>query len=124
LAGNNASLESTERDKEMTPAQKAKRTKLERKYWAEYEEALKQANEDFYKFARTLYPKRDAKIDAAEAKMDQIIADARAEFEETRSRIMDEFENNPEVLRLDKVRREISAEQSNIYKSKVAAIQV
>jgi F0F1-type ATP synthase membrane subunit b/b' len=76
----------------MTPAQKAKRTKLEKQYWAEYDQAVEEASKEFYDFCKTLYPERDAKIAAAEAKMDEIIAAAQAEFFETRTRIMDEFE--------------------------------
>jgi F0F1-type ATP synthase membrane subunit b/b' len=108
----------------MTPAQKAKRTKLERQYWAEYEEAMKSVNEDFYEFCRTLYPERDAKIDAAEAKMNQIIADAQAEFEATRAEAMSLVEDHPEVLRLDKVRAEFSAAQTKILFEKIESIVI
>lgn len=108
----------------VTPAQKAKRTKLEKQYWAEYEQAMEEASKEFYAFCETLYPERDAKIAAAEAKMDQIIADAQAEFFETRTRIMDEFENNPEVLRLDKVRKEFSSNQTTILFQKIEAIEI
>lgn len=108
----------------MTPAQKAKKTKLERKYYAEYEEAMKSVNEDFYGFCRTLYPERDAKIAAAEAKMDQIIADAQAEFEATRSAAMSLVEDNPEVIRLDKLRSELFAAQTKILHQKIEAIVI
>jgi hypothetical protein len=124
LAGNNASLESTERDKEMTPAQKAKRTKLERKYWAEYDQAIEPLNKDYYSFCETLYPERNAKIDAAEAKMNQIIADAQAEFKATKEQIMDEFESHPEVLRLDQVRKEFSSVQIPILFAKIESIEI
>jgi hypothetical protein len=108
----------------MTPAQKAKRTKLERKYYAEYEEAMKSVNEDFYGFCSTLYPERDAKIDAAEAKMNQIIADAQAEFEATRAEAMSLVEDHPEVIRLDKVRNEVSSVQKDVLFKKIEAIQI
>ena len=108
----------------LTPAQKAKRTKLERQCWAEYEEAMKSVNEDFYGFCRTLYPERDAKIAAAEAKMDQIIADAQAEFEATRAEAMSLVEDNPEVIRLDKVRNDVSSVQTDILFKKIAAIEI
>jgi hypothetical protein len=108
----------------LTPAQKAKRTKLERQYWAEYDQAMEPLDKDYYAFCETLYPKRNAKIDAAEAKMNQIIADAQAEFEATREQVMDEFENHPEVLRLDQVRREFSSVQIPILFAKIEAIQI
>jgi len=108
----------------VTPAQKAKRTKLERQYWAEYEEAMKSVNEDFYGFCRTLYPERDAKIAAAEAKMDQIIADAQAEFEATRSEAMSLVEDHPEVIRLEKVRDEISSALKDVLLGKISAIEI
>ena len=108
----------------VTPAQKAKRTKLERKYWAEYDQAMEEASAEYYAFCKTLYPERDAKIDAAEAKMEQIIADARAEFEAIRTQVMDEFENNPEVVRLQKVRNDISSAQTTILFQKIEAIEI
>ena len=108
----------------MTPAQKAKKTKLERKYYAEYEEEMKSVNEDFYGFCKTLYPERDAKIAAAEAKMEQIIEDAQAEFAATRAEAMSLVEDHPEVIRLDKVRREISAAQIKILHQKIDAIVI
>jgi hypothetical protein len=108
----------------LTPAQKAKRTKLERQYWAEYDEAMEPLDKDYYSFCETLYPERNAKIDAAEAKMNQIIADAQAEFEATREQVMDEFENNPEVLRLDQVRKEFSSVQIPILFAKIESIEI
>ena len=108
----------------MTPAQKAKKTKLERKYYAEYEEAMKSVNEDFYGFCRTLYPERDAKIAAAEEKMNQIIADAQAEFEATRRAAQSLVEDHPEVLRLDKVRAEFGAAQTKILFEKIESIVI
>ena len=108
----------------VTPAQKAKRTKLERKYWAEYDQAMEEASAEYYAFCKTLYPERDAKIDAAEAKMEQIIADAKAEFEAIRTQVMDEFENNPEVVRLQKVRSDISSAQTTILFQKIEAIEI
>jgi hypothetical protein len=108
----------------LTPAQKAKRTKLERQYWAEYDQAMEPLNKDYYSFCETLYPERNAKIDAAEAKMNQIIANAQAEFEATREQVMDEFENNPEVLRLDRVRKEFSSVQIPILFAKIESIEI
>lgn len=108
----------------MTPAQKAKRTKLEKQYWAEYDQAVEEASKEFYDFCKTLYPERDAKIAAAEAKMDEIIAAAQAEFFETRTRIMDEFENNPEVIRLDQERKNFSSAQTNILWAKIESIEI
>jgi hypothetical protein len=108
----------------LTPAQKAKRTKLERQYWAEYDQAMEPLNKDYYSFCETLYPERNAKIDAAEAKMNQIIANAQAEFEATREQVMDEFENNPEVLRLDRVRKEFSCVQITILFAKIESIEI
>jgi hypothetical protein len=108
----------------LTPAQKAKRTKLERQYWAEYDQAMEPLDKDYYSFCETLYPERNAKIDAAEAKMNQIIADAQAEFEATREQVMDEFENNPEVLRLDQVRKEFSSVQIPILFAKIESIEI
>jgi hypothetical protein len=108
----------------LTPAQKAKRTKLERQYWAEYEQAMESVNEDFYGFCRTLYPERDAKIAAAEEKMNQIIADAQAEFQAIRSAAQSLVEDHPEVLRLDKVRAEFGAAQTKILFEKIEAIQI
>jgi hypothetical protein len=108
----------------LTPAQKAKRTKLERQYWAEYDQAMEPLDKDYYSFCETLYPERNAKIDAAKAKMNQIIADAQAEFEATREQVMDEFENNPEVLRLDQVRKEFSSVQIPILFAKIESIEI
>jgi hypothetical protein len=108
----------------LTPAQKAKKTKLERQYYAEYEEAMKSVNEDFYGFCQTLYPERDAKIAAAEAKMDQIIADAQAEFAATRAEAMSLVEDHPEVIRLDKVRNEVSSVQTDILFKKIESIKI
>jgi F0F1-type ATP synthase membrane subunit b/b' len=108
----------------VTPAQKAKRTKLEKQYWAEYEQAMESVNEDFYGFCRTLYPERDAKIAAAEEKMNQIIADAQAEFQATRTAAQSLVEDHPEVLRLDKVRSEFSSIQTDILFKKIAAIEI
>ena len=108
----------------VTPAQKAKRTKLERQYWAEYEEAMKSVNEDFYGFCRTLYPERDAKIAAAEAKMNQIIEDAQAEFEAIRAEAVSLIENHPEVIRLEKVRDEISSALKDVLLGKISAIEI
>jgi len=108
----------------LTPAQKAKRTKLERQYWAEYDQAMEQVNEDFYGFCKTLYPERDAKIAAAEEKMQQIIEDAQAEFEATRAEAMSLVEDHPEVIRLDKVRSEFSSAQTDILFKKIAAIEI
>ena len=108
----------------VTPAQKAKRTKLERQYWAEYDQAMEPLNKDYYSFCETLYPERNAKIDAAEAKMDQIIADAQAEFQATRSSAMSLVEDNPEVIRLDKIRNELFAAQSKILHQKIEAIVI
>ena len=108
----------------VTPAQKAKRTKLERQYWAEYDQTMEEASKEFYAFCQTLYPERDAKIAAAEEKMDQIIADAQAEFQATRSAAMSLVEDNEEVIRLDKVRKEISAAQTDILFKKIAAIEI
>lgn len=108
----------------LTPAQKAKRTKLERKYFAERDAAIESAHEDLHSFCRTLYPERNAKIDAAEAKMEQIIADARAEFEETRLRVMDEFDNNPEVVRLHKIYDDIFNAATKVLSEKIEAIEI
>jgi F0F1-type ATP synthase membrane subunit b/b' len=108
----------------MTPAQKAKRTKLERKYYAEYEEATEQVNKDLYGFCETLYPERDAKIAAAEAKMNQIIEDAQAEFEAIRAEALSLIENHPEVIRLEKVRDEISSALKDVLLGKISAIEI
>jgi F0F1-type ATP synthase membrane subunit b/b' len=108
----------------MTPAQKAKKTKLERKYYAEYEEATKQVNKDLYEFCETLYPERDAKIAAAESKMNQIIEDAQAEFEAIRAEAVSFIENHPEVIRLEKVRDEISSALKDVLLGKISAIEI
>jgi|GEM_PF-4616080 len=108
----------------VTPAQKAKRTKLEKQYWAEYEEAMQEASKEFYAFCETLYPERDAKIADAEAKMEQIIADAQAEFEAIRSEAVASVEDHPEVVRLDKIRREFSSAQTTILFQKIEAIEI
>jgi F0F1-type ATP synthase membrane subunit b/b' len=116
--------ESPRKGTKMTPAQKAKRTKLEKKYYAEYEEAIKQVNQDLYAFCETLYPERDAKIAAAEAKMNQIIKDAQAEFEAISSEAISLIENHPEVIRLEKVRDEISSHLKDVLFKKIAAIEI
>ena len=108
----------------LTPAQKAKKTKLERQYWAEYDQTMEEASKEFYAFCQSLFPERDAKIAAAEEKMDQIIADAQAEFQATRAAAMSLIEDNPEVIRLDKIRRETSAAQIKILFEKIEAIQI
>jgi hypothetical protein len=36
----------------LTPAQKAKRTKLERQYWAEYDQAMEPLDKDYYSLHR------------------------------------------------------------------------
>ena len=87
-----------------TQGEKAKVTKKERKLFEEFDRANAPFDEAYFSFAKTLYPERNAKIDQAEELMNQKIKEAEEEFALTRQTIMDEFENNPEIVRLQKLR--------------------
>ena len=61
-------------DIDMTPSQKAARTRAVKKAWAKYDEQMKPIDDAYYAFAESLYPERDRIIDEAEAERDRVIA--------------------------------------------------
>ena len=103
-------------------SQKVKFTKATRKAWKEYDEVLDPISDSYYGFCQTLYPERNKKIHNAEQKMQEIIDKAKEEYERTREEIMSEFENHPEVLRLEKILDDARKEQWDIKESKISAV--
>jgi len=89
-------------DRDMTPAQKAARTKAMNKIWAEYEMRTQPSNDAFYAFAETLYPERDRIIDEAEAARDCVIAEAEAKYQAIRDAEMTKFEKAMEPLETER----------------------
>jgi hypothetical protein len=89
-------------DQDMTPAQKAARTRAMNKIWAEYEMRIQPSNDAFYAFAETLYPERDRIIDEAEAERDRVIAEAEAKCQAIRDLAMAKFEKIMEPLEAER----------------------
>jgi hypothetical protein len=85
-------------DMDMTPAQKAARTRAINKAWAEYDEFTKPSKDAYYAFAETLYPERNRIIDEAEAERDRIIAEANAKCQAIRDVEMAKFDKAMEFL--------------------------
>lgn len=103
-------------------SQKVRFTKATRKAWKEYDEVLDPISDLYYGFCQTLYPERNKKINDAEQKMQEIIDKAKEEYERTREKIMSEFENHPEVLRLGKILDDARKEQWDIKEEKISAV--
>ena len=85
-------------DMDMTPAQKAARTRAINKAWAEYDEFCNPSKDAYYSFAQTLYPERDRIIDEAEAERDRVIAEANAKCQAIWDAEMAKFDKAMEVL--------------------------
>jgi hypothetical protein len=71
-----------------TPAEKAAATRKRNKAYATYEASMAPFDAAYYGFAETLYPERNAKFAAAEAKLEQAKSQYIKEWEE----IMAEFD--------------------------------
>ena len=89
-------------DMDMTPAEKAQRTRAINKAWAEYELLTKPSNDAYYAFAETLYPERNRIIAEAEAERDRLIAEAEAKCQAIRDAEMAKFEKAMEVLEAER----------------------
>ena len=89
-------------DIDMTPAEKAQRTRAIKKAWKEYELLTKPANDAYFAFAETLYPERNRIIDEAEAERDRSIAEAEAKCQAIRDAEMAKFEKTMEVLEAER----------------------
>jgi hypothetical protein len=87
---------------DMTPAQKAARTRAINKAWAKYDEVCKPSNDAFYAFAETLYPERNRIIDEAEAQRDLIIAEANAKCQAIWDAEMAKFDKQMETLEIER----------------------
>jgi hypothetical protein len=71
-----------------TPAEKAAATRKHNKANAAYDAHMTPFDAAYYGFAETLYPERNAKIAAAEARLEE----AKLQFEREREAIMAEFD--------------------------------
>jgi hypothetical protein len=71
-----------------TPAEKAAATRKRNKAYATYEASMAPFDAAYYGFAETLYPERNAKIAAAEARLEQ----AKLQYQQEREAIMAEFD--------------------------------
>ena len=91
-------------DRDMTPAQKAARTRAINKIWEEHEKRTQPTDDAFYAFAETLYPERNRIIDEAEAERDRIIAEAEAQYQAKRDAEMAKFEKAMEVLEAERTK--------------------
>jgi hypothetical protein len=89
-------------DMDMTPAEKAQRTKAMNKIWADHDKRTQPTDDAFYAFAKTLYPERDRVIDKAEAERDRVIAEAEAKCEAIRDFEMAKFDKTMEVLEAER----------------------
>ena len=89
-------------DMDMTPAQKAARTRAIKKAWAKFDEQMKPLDDAYYAFAETLYPERNRIIDEAEAQRDLIIAEANAKCQEIWDEQMAKFDKAMETLETER----------------------
>jgi hypothetical protein len=87
-----------------TPAEKAADTRRHNKANAAYEAHMASFDSAYYGFAETLYPERNAKIAAAEARLEQ----AKLQYEQEREAIMAEFDKamEPHDVIRDAARKE------------------
>jgi hypothetical protein len=89
-------------DRDMTPSQKAARTRAIKNAWAKFDEHCKPSDDAYYAFAETLYPERNRIIDEAEAEKNRIIAEAEAKYEAIKNAEMAKFEKAMEVLEIER----------------------
>jgi hypothetical protein len=89
-------------DIDMTPAEKAQRTKAMNKSWADHDKRTQPTDDAYYAYAETLYPERDRIIDQAEAERDRIIAEAEAKFQAVRDAEMAKFDKAMEILEAER----------------------
>lgn len=98
-----------------TTQQKIQYRKGENKAWAYFDLANEPFDKAYFSYAETLYPERDRKIQDAENIMQQKIDEAVSEFEMTRKQIMDEFESDPELVRLGQIRDEAREKNRQVF---------
>ena len=87
---------------DMTPAQKAARTRAIKKAWAKYDEHMKPIDDAYYAFAETLYPERNRIIDEAYAEKERVIAEAEAKCQAIRDAEMAKFDKAMETLEIER----------------------
>ena len=107
---------------DMTPAQKAARTRAMKKAWAKYDEHTKPFDDAYYAFAETLYPERDRIIDEAYEEKERIIAEAEAKYQAIRDAEMAKFDKAMETL--DAERTKNRHEASEILKQETAQFDI
>jgi hypothetical protein len=90
---------------DLTPSEKAKLTRVQKKASQEFCDYVKDADEAFYGFLKKeIYPIRDAKIDNAKKVRDAKIAEANAEYETIREEALEWQNTHPEVVRLGAIK--------------------
>ena len=89
-------------DRDMTPAQKAARTRAVDKIWEEHAKRTQPTEDAYWAVADTLIPERNRIIDEAEAKRDRIIAEAEAQYEAIRKVEMDKYQEAMAVLEAER----------------------
>ena len=76
---------------DLTPAQKAARTKFANKAWAKVDAATEQASKEYGNLVDSLCPERDAIIDKIEAERDAAIAEITKKYELQLDAVRDQY---------------------------------
>ncbi len=103
---------------DLTPAQKAARTRFHNKAWAKIDAATEQADKEYTRLIDSLCPKRDAIIDKIEAERDAAIAEITKKYEIQLDAVRDEYNKIWDPVN-DKRNEQFSAAYA-IYKQEMA----
>ena len=102
----------------LTPAQKAARTRFDNKAWAKIDAATEQADKEYSQLVDSLCPERDAIIDKIEAERDALIAEITQKYQIQIDAVMDQYNKIFDPVN-DKRTEQFSAAYE-IYKQEVA----
>jgi hypothetical protein len=76
---------------DLTPAQKAQRTRFDNKAWAKIDKATEQADKEFSQLVDALCPERNAIINKIEAERDALIAEITQKYNIQIDAVMDKY---------------------------------
>lgn len=103
---------------DLTPAQKAARTRFDNKAWAKIEKATEEADKEYSQLINLYCPERDVIIDKIEAERDALIREITQKYQVQIDAVMDQYNKIFDPVS-DKKTQQFSAAYE-IYKKEMA----